>query len=90
MLPIVESSFFCAVSLLFFEIIALCIGAKICFREKDKQKFDCKKYNLENNQIDYFKISCWKLYFRVIYSTIVMTVLTTSLILLIRAMKGEI
>lgn len=87
---IVESPFVCAVILLILEIIALGIGAMICFCEKDKKKISCKKCNLENNQKDYFKINCWKLYFRVIYSTIIITVVTASLILLMRTMKGGI
>ena len=90
MLSIVESSFGCAVILLVFEIIALIIGTAKRFCKKDKQKFGCEKYNLENNQMDYFKISCWKLYFRAVYSIIVITVVTVLLILLVRMMKGGI
>lgn len=88
----IESSFCCAVILLIFEIIALCIGATICFYPTKTLNWGHKRPDLENNQMEYFKISCWKLYFRVIYGTITITItiVTVLLILLIRMMKEGI
>lgn len=86
----IESSFYCAVILLIFEIIALCIGATICFYPKKTLNWGHKRPDLENNQMEYFKISCWKLYFRVIYGTITITIVTVLLILLIKTMKEGI